>query len=47
MRVTVGKKIGDGEVEFKLRDVDMEVIKINDVCNIIKGEFEKNNIKLK
>jgi len=47
MRVTVGKKIGDGEVEFKLRDVDMEVIKINDVRNIIKGEFEKNNIKLK
>ena len=47
MRVTVGKKIGDGEVEFKLRDGEMEVIKISDVCNIIKGEFEKNNIKLK
>ena len=47
MRVTVGKKIGDGEVEFKLRDGEMEVIKIYDVCNIIKGEFEKNNMKLK
>jgi len=47
MRVTVGKKISDGEVEFKLRDGEMEVIKINDVCNIIKGEFKKNNMKLK
>ncbi|EKQ52125.1 MULTISPECIES: proline--tRNA ligase [unclassified Clostridium] len=47
MRVTVGKKINDGEVEFKLRDGEMEVIKIDDVCNIIKGEFEKNNMKLK
>ena len=47
MRITVGKKIGDGEVEFKLRDSEMEVIKISDVCNIIKDEFEKNNLKLK
>jgi prolyl-tRNA synthetase len=47
MRVTVGKKINDGEVEFKLRDSEMEVIKISDVCNIIKGEFEKNHIKLR
>lgn len=47
MRVTVGKKIGDGEVEFKLRDGEMEVVKISDVCNLIKGEFEKNNMKLK
>ncbi len=47
MRVTVGKKIGDGEVEFKLRDSEMEVIKISDVCNIIKGQFNKNNMKLK
>jgi prolyl-tRNA synthetase len=47
MRVTVGKKIGDGEIEFKLRDSEMEVIKIGDVCNIIKGEFEKNNLKLR
>ena len=47
MRVTVGKKIADGEVEFKLRAGEMEVVKISDVCNIVKGEFEKNNIKLK
>lgn len=47
MRVTVGKKISDGEVEFKLRNDEMEVIKIDDVCNIIKGEFEKNNMKLR
>ena len=47
MRITVGKKIGEGEVEFKLRDSDMEVVKIDEVCNIIKDEFEKNNIKLK
>ena len=47
MRVTVGKKISDGEVEFKFRDGEMEVIKISDVYNIIKTKFEKNNIKLK
>lgn len=47
MRVTVGKKIGDGEVEFKLRDAEMEVMKIGDVCNIIKSEFEKNNLRLR
>ena len=47
MRVTVGKKITDGEVEFNLRDGEMEVIKISDVCNVVKSEFEKNNMKLK
>jgi prolyl-tRNA synthetase len=47
MRVTVGKKISDEEVEFKLRDGEMEVIKISDVCNIIKGQFKKNNMRLK
>ena len=47
MRVTVGKKIGDGEVEFKLRDGEKEVVKISDVCNLVKVEFEKNNMKLK
>ena len=47
MRVTIGKKITDGEVEFKLRDGEMEVIKISDVCNVVKNEFEKNNMKLK
>lgn len=47
IRVTVGKKISDGEVEFKLRNGEMEVIKINDVYNIIEDEFKKNNMKLK
>jgi len=47
MRITVGKRIGDGEVEFKLRDSEMEVIKISTVCNIIKDEFSKNNVMLK
>ena len=47
MRVTVGKKIGDGEVEFKHRNSEMEVIKTSDVCNIIKSEFLRNEMKLK
>ena len=44
MRVTVGKKITDGEVEFKLRDGEMEVIKIEDVLEKVKSQFEINNI---
>ncbi|GAA0079309.1 proline--tRNA ligase [Clostridium sp. CTA-5] len=47
MRVTVGKKITDGEVEFKLRNGEMEVIKIDEVCQRVQGEFNKNNLKLK
>ena len=46
MRVTVGKKITDGEVEFKLRDGEMEVIKIEDVLEKVKSQFEINNISL-
>ena len=46
MRVTVGKKITDGEVEFKLRDGEMEVIKIEDVLEKVKSQFEINNIRL-
>ena len=46
MRVTVGKKITDGEVEFKLRDGEMEVIKIDDVLEKVKSQFEINNISL-
>lgn len=46
MRVTVGKKITDGEVEFKLRDGEMEVIKIKDVLEKVKSQFEINNISL-
>ena len=48
MRVTVGKKIVDNEVEFKLRSgEDNEVISIDAVCERVKSEFEKNNIKIK
>ena len=48
MRVTVGKKISEGAVEFKLRaGGDNEVIKIDDVCNRVKALFEENNLKLK
>ncbi|MCR6516266.1 MAG: proline--tRNA ligase [Clostridium chrysemydis] len=48
MRVTVGKKIGDGEVEFKLRTGgDNETIKIEEVLDKVRAEFEKNNLKLK
>lgn len=46
MRVTVGKKITDGEVEFKLRDGEMEVIKIEDVLEKVKSQFEIINISL-
>ena len=46
MRVTVGKKITDGEVEFKLRDGEMETIKIEEVGSRVRDEFQKNNIKL-
>lgn len=48
MRITVGKKINEGEVEFKLRaGGDNEVIKIEEVYNKVKAEFEKNNLKIK
>lgn len=47
MRVTVGKKIGDGIVEFKLRDGEMQEVKLEEVSRLIKKEFEKNNMKLK
>ena len=46
MRVTVGKKITDGEVEFKLRDGEMETIKIEEVVSKVKEQFVKNNIRL-
>ena len=48
MRVTVGKLISDGNVEFKLRTGgENEVISIDEVCARVKAEFEKNNLKLK
>ena len=48
MRVTVGKKIVDNEVEFKLRaGGENEVISIDEVCNRVRAEFDKNNLKIK
>ena len=47
IRVTVGKKIGEGIVEFKLRDGEMRELQLEDVYDIIKDEFDKNNISLK
>ena len=47
MRVTVGKKISDGEVEFKLRTAEMETIKIEDVVNRVKEEFNKNKLTIR
>ena len=48
MRVTVGKKITENNVEFKLRDGgENEVISISEVCDKVKDVFEKNNIKIK
>ncbi|MGL5149207.1 MAG: proline--tRNA ligase [Clostridium sp.] len=46
MRVTVGKKIVDGEVEFKLRDGELEVVKIDEVVERVRAEFNKNKIIL-
>lgn len=47
MRVTVGKKISEGEVEFKLRTDEMENIKIEDVISRVKEEFDKNKLSIR
>lgn len=48
MRVTVGKKITENNVEFKLRDGgENEVISISEVCEKVKDVFKKNNVKIK
>ena len=40
MRITVGKKINEGQVEFKLRNsADIEVINIEDVCEKINSQI--------
>ncbi|SHK75820.1 prolyl-tRNA synthetase [Clostridium cavendishii DSM 21758] len=47
MRITVGKKIVDGEVEFKLRnEADTEVIAIETVASRVEEIFAKNNLSL-
>ncbi|MGL5694213.1 MAG: proline--tRNA ligase [Peptostreptococcaceae bacterium] len=47
MRITVGKDIVDGKVEFKLRNSqDKEVIGLDEIKSKVEAEFIKNNIKL-
>ena len=47
MRITVGKDIVDGKVEFKLRkEADKEIISVDEVLERVKAEFAKNNVKL-
>lgn len=45
MRITVGKKINEGLVEFKLRNEEnVELVSIDFVIDRVKREFEKNNL---
>ncbi|MCY6371583.1 proline--tRNA ligase [Clostridium ganghwense] len=47
MRVTVGRMISEGKVEFKLRSSDeVEEMELSCVIDRVKEEFEKNSIKL-
>ncbi len=47
IRITVGKKISEGMVEFKLRDSqEVEVISLDEIYNKVMEEFKKNNIEL-
>ena len=47
MRITVGKDITDGKVEFKLRsESGKEVIALDEIKSKIESEFAKNNVKL-
>ena len=42
MRITVGKMIGEGQVEFKLRNGgEVETFSIEDVYNRVKEEYRK------
>ncbi len=44
MRITVGKKINEGLVEFKLRNAgDIELISISEVVDRVREEFIKGN----
>lgn len=47
IRITVGKDITDGEVEFVLRETgEKELIKVEDIEVKVKEEFKKNKIRL-
>ena len=47
IRVTVGKKIKEGKIEYKLRkEEDLEILNLEEVYDKIKEEFEKNGLRL-
>ena len=47
MRITVGKNINEGKVEFKLRHKeDKEIIDIEEINEKVKAEFIRNNVRL-
>ena len=47
MRITVGKDITDGKVEFKLRNqAEKELISLDEIKSKVEAEFIKNNVKL-
>ena len=47
MRITVGKDITDGKVEFKLRsESEKELISLDEIADKVKAEFVKNEVKL-
>jgi len=47
MRITVGKKISEGKVEFKLRrEQENEIVELSSVIDRVKEEFKNNNIRL-
>ena len=47
MRITVGKDIVDGKVEFVLRETgEKELIAVEDIESRVREEFKKNNVRL-
>ncbi len=47
MRITVGKDIVDGKVEFVLRETgEKELVAIEDIEARVREEFKKNNVRL-
>ncbi len=47
MRITVGKMIGEGQVEFKLRNGgEVETLSIEEVYNRVREEFERAKLSL-
>ncbi|MEG1311036.1 MAG: proline--tRNA ligase [Peptostreptococcaceae bacterium] len=47
IRITVGKDITDGKVEFKLREAsEKEVISLDEIKSKVEAQFIKNNVKL-